>query len=115
MGDKTNYNLQSGTTPYQLGGASTIEWLADTKTYKGRALIENKTTHDVVAFNSLHTEFIDAERAIDLIADAFSNSGGRVVYNVFAETLETHTSPRPGGGSIHVFEVRPLIWSFLRR
>jgi phosphoribosylformylglycinamidine (FGAM) synthase-like enzyme len=115
MGEKKNYNLQSGVTKYQLGAASTIEWLADKTAYKARVLLEHKVSHDVVAINSLHEEFEDAERAIDVVTDSLNGVAKRFVYNIFAETIETHTSPKPGGGTINVFEVQALIWSFMRK
>ena len=65
----------------------------------------------MVAFNSWHEDFGDAERAIDLLSDSLSEVGERHVYNIFGEIIEVHTADIGGGPPVHVFEVLALIWS----
>jgi hypothetical protein len=109
--EKKNYNLQTGVTEYQLWPFSTIERADAKNEYRARVMIQHKVTRDIVAFNSLHDDYADAERAIDIVSDSLSGVGERKVYNIFAETIETHTSDIGGGAPVNVSEVRPLIWS----
>jgi len=113
VGEKRNYNLQPNVTEYRLWSASTVEWVPNQSKYKARVLIEHKSTQDIVALNSWHQDFADAERAIDLVSDSLNQVGDRRVYNVFCETIEIHTSPSVGGSSHHVAEVLALIWSMM--
>lgn len=108
---KANYNLQPGVTEYRLWPFSTIEWAADQKRFIARGMVEHKTTKDIVAFNSSHEDYADAERAIDLLADSLNGTGQRRIYNIFAETKEVHMSDHGGGQIVTVTEVTPLIWS----
>ncbi len=114
VGEKKNYNLQPGVTEYTLWAASTIEWVAAQDKFHARVLVQNKTTKDIVVFNSWHQDFSDAERAIDLVSDSLNGVGERRVYNVFGETIEVHTSDMGGGSPTSVTEVRALIWSMLQ-
>ena len=107
LGERRNYNLQPDVTEYQLWPFSTIEWVAAEKKYRARAVIQHKTTGDIVAFNSWHQDFADAERPIELVSDSLGGVGQRRVYNIFGETIEVHTS----GGGLNVTEVLSLIWS----
>ena len=111
IGERKNYNLQPEVTEYQLWPFSTIEWVVDQAKYRARAIIQNKTTKDMIAFNSWHEDFGDAERAIALLSDSLNGIGDRRVYNVFGETIEIHTSDLGGGTIVNVFEVLALIWS----
>jgi len=111
IGERKNYNLQPEVTEYQLWPFSTIEWVVDQSKFRARAIIQNKTTKDMVAFNSWHQDFSDAERAIALLADSLNGTGDRHVYNIFGETLEIHTSDIGGGTLVNVIEVLALIWS----
>src|SRR6266481_8992194 len=97
FGERRNYNLQPEVTEYQLWPFSTIEWLADENRYRARAMIEHKTTHDNVAFNSYHQAYVDAERAIAVISDSLHGVGARRVYNVFGEVIDVHTADHGGG------------------
>ena len=108
---KENYNLQAGVTQFKLWPFSTIEWLAGEKRFKARAIIQNKNTRDLVAFNSSHEEYDDAERAIALLSDSMKGIGMRRLYNIFAETIEIHVADIGGGPPVTVTEVRPRIWS----
>jgi len=111
VGERKNYNLQPEVTEYKLWPFSTIEWVTDQGKFRARAMIQNKTTSDIVVFNSWHTEFSDAERPIALISDSLNGIGNRKVYNVWAETLEVHSSDIGGGTMINVIETLALIWS----
>lgn len=111
IGEKKNYNLQPGVTVYQLWPFSTIEWVVDQNKYRARAIVQHVTTRDLVAFNSWHEDFSDAERAIDLVSDSLSGVGERPVYNIFGETIEVHTADIGGGPPVNVTEVLALIWS----
>ena len=111
VGERKNYNLQPEVTEYKIWPFSTIEWVTDQEKFRARAMIQNKTTSDIVVFNSWHTEFSDAERPIALISDSLNGIGNRKVYNVWAETIEVHTSDIGGGTMINVVETLALIWS----
>ena len=111
IGERKNYNLQPQVTEYQLWPFSTIEWVVEQDKYRARAIIQHKTTKDMVAFNSWHQDFSDAERAIALLADSLNGIGDRRVYNVFGETIEVHTADLGGGLVVNVIEVLALIWS----
>lgn len=111
IGERKNYNLQPEVTEYELWPFSTIEWVVEQGKYRARAIIQHKTTKDMVAFNSWHQDFSDAERAIALLADSLNGIGDRRVYNVFGETIETHTADLGGGSLVNVIEVLALIWS----
>lgn len=56
-----------------------------------RVGIENKGVTEYGFFNCFHDNFDDAERSINIVV-VESNAGGKL-YNVFAETIEVHTSP----------------------
>ena len=76
--------------------------------------MQHTTTQDIVAFNSWHQDFADAERAIALLSDSLNGIGARRVYNIFAETIEVHTSDLGGGTIVNVSEVQALIWSMMQ-
>jgi hypothetical protein len=109
--ERRNYNLQTGVTEYQLWPFSTIERVHGKNEYRARVMIQHKVTKNIVSFNSMHENYADAESAIDLVSDSLSGIGERRVYNVFGETIETHTSDIGTGAPIQVAEVRALIWS----
>ncbi len=111
IGEKRNYNLQPEVTEYRLWPFSTIEWVADQNKYRARAIIQHKSTRDLVAFNSWHQDFADAERPITLVSDSLSEVGQRRVYNIFAEIIEVHTADIGGGPPVNVTEVLAQIWS----
>ena len=111
VGEQKNYNLQPGVTEYQLWPFSTIEWLPAENRFRARAMIEHKTTHDNVAFNSYHQQYLDAERAIATISDSLHGSGARRVYNVFGEVIDVHTADHGNGNVVNVIEVLALVWS----
>ena len=111
VGERKNYNLQPEVTEYKVWPFSTIEWVADQGKFRARAMVQNRTTSDIVVFNSWHTEFSDAERPIALVSDSLNGIGNRKVYNVWAETIEVHTSDIGGGTMINVVETLALIWS----
>jgi len=111
VGEKRNYNLQPGVTEYRLWPFSTIEWVAAQDKYRARAIIQHKTTRDLVAFNSWHEDYADAERAIDLLSDSLSGVGERRVYNIFGEVIELHVADIGGGPPVNVIEVLAIIWS----
>src|SRR5512142_2323070 len=108
IGERKNYNLQPAVTEYSLWPFSTIEWIADQGKFKARAMVQNKTTSDIVVFNSWHTELSDAERPIALLSDSLNGRGDRKVYNIWAETIEMHTSDIGGGTIIDVVETLAL-------
>jgi hypothetical protein len=111
VGDRSNYNLQPGVTVYQLWPFSTIEWITAENRYRARAIVEDKTTHDDVVFNSYHREYADAERAIAAISDSLHGVGQRRIYNVYGEVIDVHTADHGGGQIVNVIEVQALIWS----
>jgi hypothetical protein len=114
MAKKQNYNLQPGVTEYELWPFSTIEWLPKDGKFKARAMVQHKTTHDNVVFNSWHQDYGDAARAIDLVRHSLKGTAERPVYNVFGETMETHTADH-GNETVKVIEVRALIWSMTEK
>ena len=65
----------------------------------------------MVAFNSWHQDFADAEQAISLVSDSLNGVVQRRVYNVFGEIIEVHTADIGGGPPVNVTEVLALIWS----
>src|SRR5262245_24779870 len=87
IGEKKNYNFQPEVTVYELWPFSTIEWVAGEGKYKARAIVQHKTTHDNVVFNSWHQDFGDAERAIDLVRHSLKGTAERPIYNIFGETI----------------------------
>lgn len=109
VGERKNYNFQPGVTEYDLWPFSTIEWVAAEGKYRARAMVQHRTTHDLVAFNSWHQDFGDAERPIDLLRHSLQGTAERPVYNIFGETLEVHTADI--GTVVNVTEVLALIWS----
>jgi len=111
VGERRNFNLQPEATEYRLWPFSTIEWITAENRYRARAILENKTTHDNVVFNSYHQAYIDAERAIAAISDSMHGAGARRVYNVFGEVIDVHTADHGGGVVVNVIEVLALIWS----
>jgi hypothetical protein len=111
VGERKNYNFQPGVSPYGLWPFSTIEWVADGNRYRARAMVQHMTTRNIVAFNSWHQDFSDAERAIALLVDSLNGTGDRRVYNIFGEIIELHTSDIGGGSLVQVAEVQALIWS----
>lgn len=110
-GEKANYNFQPEVTEYRLWPFSTIEWVAGQDRYRARVIVQNRTTQNLVAFNSWHQDFSDAERAIALVSDSLNGAGERKVYNIWAETIEVHTADIGGGTIVNVIEVQALIWS----
>ncbi|MBM3163548.1 MAG: hypothetical protein FJZ79_09640 [Chlorobi bacterium] len=110
-GAKANYNLQPEVTVYRLWPFSTIEWVPVEGSYRARAIIQHKKCGDIVAFNSWHGDYSDAKAAIDLLSDSLNGIGSRRIYNVYGETLETHTADIGGGNVVNVTEVLGLIWS----
>lgn len=111
VGEKKNYNLQPDVTVYELWPFSTIEWVVDQNKYRARAIVQHMSIKDLVAFNSWHDDFSDAERAIGLVSDSLRGVGERRVYNIFGETVEVHTADIGGGPPVNVAEVLALIWS----
>jgi hypothetical protein len=111
IGEKKNYNFQPEVTEYALWPFSTIEWVASEGKYRARAIVQHKTTHNIVAFNSWHQDFGDAERPIDLLRHSLQGTADRPIYNIFGETIEVHTSDIGGGSVVNVTEVLALIWS----
>ncbi len=109
VGERKNYNFQPGVTEYDLWPFSTIEWVAAEGKYRARAMVQHRTTHDMVAFNSWHQDFGDAERPIDLLRHSLQGTAERPLYNIFGETLEVHTADI--GTVVNVTEVLALIWS----
>ena len=67
---------------------------------------ENKGVTELVFFNSYHKNFDDAERAINFVVEG--KASGKL-YNIFAETIEVHTSPSFSGP---IIEALALIYSF---
>ena len=57
LGEKKNYNFQPEVTEYKLWPFSTIEWVPAEGKYKARAIVQHKTTHDMVVFNSWHQDY----------------------------------------------------------
>jgi hypothetical protein len=111
VGEKKNYNFQPGVTEYDLWPFSTIEWVAEGSRYRARVIVRHTATKNMVAFNSWHQDFADAERAIGLVSDSLNGIGPRRVYNIFGEILELHSSDLGGGTIVTVAEVQALIWS----
>ncbi|HWC65669.1 MAG TPA: hypothetical protein VG777_06280 [Thermoanaerobaculia bacterium] len=111
VGERKNYNFQPEVTEYRLWPFSTIEWVAEEGKFKARAMVQNKTTNDIVVFNSWHAEYDDAERPIALLSDSLNGRGDRKIYNIWAETTEVHTSDIGGGDLVNVTETLALIWS----
>ncbi|MEW6144237.1 MAG: hypothetical protein AB1598_04375 [Thermodesulfobacteriota bacterium] len=111
VGEKSNYNFQPEVTEYDLWPFSTIEWVTAEGKYRARAIVQHRTTRDMVAFNSWHEDFGDAERPIDLLRHSLQGTAERPVYNIFGETIEVHTADIGGGSVVNVTEVLALIWS----
>jgi hypothetical protein len=104
VGDKKNYNLAN----YTQYGIGTIEWVQNDKRYQAR--IGFTGAEGFVFFNSYHQDFNDAERMINFVKDG--KASGKL-YNIFAETIDVHTTPTPGPhGETTVVEVLGLIYSF---
>lgn len=103
--------FKSKTSDSRGGPFSTIEWVASYRRFKVRAIIQHVKSRDLVAFNSWHQDFGDAERAIDLLSDSLSGVGERQLYNVFGVTLDEHPADIGGGPPVSVSEVLVLIWS----
>lgn len=111
VGERKNYNFQPEVTDYRLWPFSTIEWIAAEGKFKARAMVQNRTTSDIVVFQSWHEEYSDAERPIAFLSDSLNGRGDRKIYNIWAETIEVHTSDIGGGTMINVVETLALIWS----
>lgn len=111
IGEKENYNFQEPDTEYRLWPFSTIEWIPSEGKYKARAIVQHKTTDNLVAFNSWHEDYGDAERPIDLLRHSLQGTAERPIYNIFAETIEIHTADIGTGPPVTVTEVLALIWS----
>jgi hypothetical protein len=111
VGERKNYNFQPGVTEYRLWPFSTIEWVVDQSRYRARAIVQHTTGRNLVAFNSWHQDFADAERAIALVSDSLNGVGDRRVYNIFGEVIDLHTADIGGGPPVRVTEVLALIWS----
>jgi hypothetical protein len=101
VGEKKNYNL-AGYTQYHV---ATIEATATPKGYRARIGFVGPEGH--VFFNSEHQDFDDAERMVNFVREG--KKSGRL-YNIFAKTLEVHTSPGPP--PVTVVEVLGLIYSY---
>ena len=99
-GERNNYNL-SQYTQYHV---STIEYVVAEKRYRARIGFTNSDGY--VFFNSNHEDFLDAEHTINFVKEG--KTSGKL-YNIFAETIEVHTSPSLG----QVTEVLSLIYSFV--
>ncbi len=110
IGGKNNYNFQTGSN-YQLWPYSTIKWVPEQNRYLARVIVQDKTTQEMVAFNSWHADYADAKQAIDLVSDSLEGVGERRVYNIFGEVMEVHPADLGGGQVVNVFEVQGLIWS----
>jgi len=109
VGERRNYNFQDPAN-YSLWPFTTIEQLPAEKRYKARVAVVGGT-HDAgihVVFNSYHDDFGDAERAINFVREKMPTGE---LYNVFAETIEVHTSDVGGGTLVTVAEVLALIYS----
>lgn len=115
IGEKKNYNFQPGVSQYLLWPFSTIEWEPKECKYKARVIVRHQTTNDSIVFNSLHQDFSDAERAIDIVRQTLAGTAERPVYNIFGETIDIHTSDHGGGTLVNVTEVLVLIWSMTER
>jgi hypothetical protein len=104
VGEKKNYNLKDY-TQYSIG---TIEWVPSQNRYQARVGFTG--AEGFVFFNSYHQSFADAQHAINFVKDG---KGNGYLYNIFAETIEVHTTPTPGpNGETTVVEVLSLIYSF---
>jgi len=111
LGERKNYNFQPGVTEYDLWPFSTIEWDASKEKYKARAIVQHKTTNDLVVFNSWHQDYGDAERPIDLLRHSLQGTAERPIYNIFGETIDIHTADIGSGPPVNVTEVLAIIWS----
>lgn len=104
VGEKKNYNLVNY-TQYSIG---TIEWEKAENRYKARVGFTGD--EGFVFFNSYHQDFNDAQHTINFVKDG-KTSGA--LYNIWAETIDVHTTPTPGPhGETTVVEVLSLIYSF---
>jgi hypothetical protein len=110
VGERKNYNFQG--SDYTYWPFATIEQLPEEHgyKYKARAIVvdASEDTYHVV-FNSYHQDYGDAERAIAAVRESLTGDGP--LYNIFAETIETH-SHTSAGKLITVCETLALIWSF---
>lgn len=103
VGEKRNYNL-AGYTQYNV---ATIE---NTSTPKGyRARVGFKGPEGYVFFNSDHEDFDDAQRMVNFVKDGKANGK---LYNIFAQTIDIHTSQISPKKTETTFEVLGLIYSF---
>jgi hypothetical protein len=109
VGESKNYNFQG--SDYTFWPFGTIEQLPDDEhyKYKARAIVAD-SSDDMVVFNSFHQDYADAERAIAVVREALTADGP--LYNIFAETLESHSSDLGGGKIVNTCETLALIWSF---
>jgi hypothetical protein len=82
--------------------------VANEARYRARVLLKYKSSKDIVAINSWHQDFADAERVIDLVQNSMNGTAPRWVYNIYGEVLDVHWSV-----DHHVYEVQGLIWSML--
>lgn len=110
VGDRENYNFQPSISPYVLWPFFTIEWESEENRYKARVIVKHKETLNLVAFNSLHHDYSDAERAIDNLRETLAGTSKRPIYNIFGETISVRTTAIPSGGATSV-EVQVLIIS----
>ena len=55
--------------------------------------------------------YLDAERAIDIVMHTLAGSAERPVYNIFGEAIDIHASDHGGGNLVNVTEVPALIRS----
>jgi hypothetical protein len=109
VGEKRNYNFQDPAN-YSLWPFTTIEQLPAEKRYRARVAIVGGT-HDSgihIVFNSYHKDFSDAERAINFVREKMPSGE---LYNIFAETIDVHTSDVGGGSIVTVAEVLALVYS----
>jgi len=110
VGDRENYNFQPGVSPYVLWPFFTIEWEPDENRYRARVIVKHKDTSNLVAFNSLHQDYSDAERAIDNLRESLAGTSKRPIYNIYGETISVRTTAIPSGGTWSM-EVQVLIIS----
>ena len=102
VGEKRNYNLVN----FDLYAVGTIEYEPAENRFHARIGFENKDETEHVFFNSYHQDFNDAERAVNFVKEGKANGK---LYNIYAETIDIHTSPSFPGS---IIEVLALIYSF---
>lgn len=104
LGEKKNYNLRN----YEFYAIGTIEYDPSSGLFKARVGFTG--AEGFVFFNSYHKNFDDAHYTVNFIKDG--KASGKL-YNIFAQTIEVHTTPTPGPhGETTVVEVLGIIYSF---